>query len=78
MPRKTEPWKAAGGGRKRGKQPGPPAPPPGLPGLPFRVSLGYVVVTLGAVALFNILLLRTNGSLVPYSDFKAKIEAEAA
>ncbi len=74
MPRKKDDWnrkpsqspKRPGGGK-------PPIIPPNFGGFQFRFSLGYVLVMVLAVLLFNYFLTQTDDTVVPYSAFKDKI-----
>ena len=68
MPRKPDDWnkktprKVPGGG-----------PMPSMQG--WKFSIGYVIVTVVAISVFNWLLVSSDSSVVPYSEFKRLVEA---
>jgi len=76
MPRKNADWnrkhartpKSGGGGKN-------PLIPPNLNGFQFRFSLGYVLVMIITVLLFNYFLTQTDDTVVPYSTFKEKVRS---
>lgn len=45
-----------------------------LGGFQMKFSLGYIIVMLIMVSLFNYLIFRTDNTLVPYSTFKDKVQ----
>jgi cell division protease FtsH len=49
--------------------------PPNLGGFQFRFSLGYILVMVMAVLLFNYFLTQSDDTVVPYSTFKEKIRS---
>ncbi len=51
----------------------PPLVPPNFGGFQFRFSMGYIIVMIVAVSLFNYFLFQADDSVVPYSVFKQKI-----
>jgi cell division protease FtsH len=52
-----------------------PLVPPGFGGFHFRFSIGYVLIMVLAVVLFNYFIGQSDDSLIPYSQFKSKIES---
>jgi len=66
MPRKNDTWNS-----KKPKKPlqRPPIPP--MNG--WRYSLGYVFIAIVSISIFNWFLVRSDSSVVPYSDFKALV-----
>jgi len=74
MPRSKNEWN-----KKKPKLPmklgerGPAQPPMG--GWPFRFSLGYVVLMILAVSLFNYFVFQADDTVVPYSVFKEKVRS---
>jgi cell division protease FtsH len=77
MPKKKDDWSrkrpsAPKGGKKGGNG---SIIPPDFHGFQFRFSLGYVVVMVLAVLLFNYFLTQTDNTVVPYSTFKEKIRS---
>jgi cell division protease FtsH len=49
--------------------------PPNFNGFQFKFSLGYVIAMVVAVALFNVLLVKSDNTIVPYSVFKDKVRS---
>jgi cell division protease FtsH len=80
MAGKKSPWTKTKDTRKTGSaRPGQTAGPGSLfsrlPGGPFRLSIGYVFAILVGLVLFNMLVVGSDTSVIPYSAFKAKIRA---
>ncbi|HTX72396.1 MAG TPA: ATP-dependent zinc metalloprotease FtsH [Rectinemataceae bacterium] len=50
-----------------------PLLPPSFGGFQFRFSLGYILVMVLAVILFNYFLSQSDNTVIPYSQFKEKI-----
>ncbi|MGO8695623.1 MAG: ATP-dependent zinc metalloprotease FtsH [Rectinemataceae bacterium] len=50
-----------------------PMVPPGFGGFQFRFSLGYILIMVLAVVLFNYFMGQSDDSVIPYSQFKSKI-----
>ncbi len=75
MPAKKSGWnrkKPAPRGTRGNKT---PMVPPGLGGFQFRFSLGYILIMVLAVVLFNYFIGQSNDNVIPYSQFKSKIES---
>ena len=74
MPKKKDDWsrKRPASPQRGGKS---PLIPPNFGGFQFRFSLGYIVVMVLAVLLFNYFLTQTDDTVVPYSAFKEKIRS---
>jgi cell division protease FtsH len=73
---------ASRNGGWRGKQPPSKGPgdknrfvPPSFNGFQFKFSIGYVVAMIVAVAVFNVVLARSDNTVVPYSEFKEKVRS---
>jgi len=49
--------------------------PPSFNGFQFKFSLGYVIAMVVAVALFNVVLVKSDNTIVPYSVFKEKVRS---
>jgi cell division protease FtsH len=70
--------KKSGWNKKPSSTPGkgsekPPLVPPNFNGFQFRFSMGYIIVMIVAVSLFNYFLFQADDSVVPYSVFKQRI-----
>jgi len=73
MSRSSQKWNKKTGnfnGRGPGKDPILPENGPQL-----RLSVGYVLLMIAAVAVINYFITQSDNSVIPYSDFKAKIES---
>ena len=65
--RKKPAPRGTGGGDKT------PLLPQGFGGFQFRFSLGYILIMILAVVLFNYFLGQSNDNVIPYSQFKEKV-----
>jgi len=66
MPRKTDSWNS-----RKPKKPVKGKPLPPMDG--WKYSLGYVVIALVSISLFNWFIVASDSSVVPYSEFKALV-----
>ncbi|HUW41766.1 MAG TPA: ATP-dependent zinc metalloprotease FtsH [Rectinemataceae bacterium] len=76
MPAKKNGWnrkKPAPRGTRGDKS--PIVPPPGFGGFQFRFSLGYILIMVLAVVLFNYFIGQSDNNIIPFSQFKSKIES---
>ncbi len=68
MPRKTESWNSP-----KPKKPVKGKPIPPMNG--WKYSLGYVVIALVSISMFNWFIVASDSSVVPYSEFKALVSS---
>jgi len=66
MPRKTDSWNS-----RKPKKPVKGSPIPPMDG--WKYSLGYVVIALVSISLFNWFIVASDSSVVPYSEFKTLV-----
>jgi cell division protease FtsH len=66
--RKIPPASGKGGGKA-------PLMPPRFNGFQFKFSIGYVIIMLIAVAIFNLYVSQNDDAVIPFSTFKDKIRS---
>jgi len=76
MPRSDKNWNNNKKPKFRGKGPeGDPKFPQNINGPQIRFSLGYILLMVVAVGLLNYFIVQSDDTVIPYSQFKAKVSS---
>jgi len=76
MPRSDKKWNSKKKPQLHGKGPkGDPNFPQNINGPQIRFSLGYILLMVVAVGLLNYFIVQSDDTIIPYSQFKAKVSS---